>query len=444
MSQKNVFGIVCSIKGEHKRAKFLVNKDDLILTDEAIHNYMKKKTAPETVFQFELTDSKYITVFGFKDGKKGTENKTDCFNVDKNTVYYGDILIIGSKTTDYKYPISLELDDFDDISAYITNLTTAKKTKKPTAPTNQLIKKTPSPQQIKKIADDKKDPIDDNDINDDDVSSVESEDTLEDDIEEPEDAEIVSDVEELSDVESEADDTDEEEDVEIDDEEVSGDVADVVAKKEVKKKVAKKKKTAATSYTGIQKQYKLYDSTDFKELPPNNTELSVHQLKTIQRFQFLIEEGCKKDDIHDLENGIYNYAFNDAEKRHVICHWSNPLFVEIYNERQRCIWGHLNKLSPRFNGRLLTRFKESEFTMNELGRMNDYELQPENWIQLTNAQLEREQNILEGNKGNTTDQFKCGRCKKRECSYYMLQTRSADEPMTIFITCHNCGNRWRQ
>lgn len=42
-----------------------------------------------------------------------------------------------------------------------------------------------------------------------------------------------------------------------------------------------------------------------------------------------------------------------------------------------------------------------------------------------------------------TDQFKCGRCKQRKCKYYQMQTRSADEPMTTFVTCVNCGNRWK-
>ena len=28
---------------------------------------------------------------------------------------------------------------------------------------------------------------------------------------------------------------------------------------------------------------------------------------------------------------------------------------------------------------------------------------------------------------------------KRECSYYELQIRSADESATLFITCLNCG-----
>lgn len=42
-----------------------------------------------------------------------------------------------------------------------------------------------------------------------------------------------------------------------------------------------------------------------------------------------------------------------------------------------------------------------------------------------------------------TDQFKCGRCHQRKCKYYQLQTRSADEPMTTFVTCINCNNRWK-
>ncbi|KAJ4490616.1 transcription factor S-II, central domain-containing protein [Lentinula aciculospora] len=42
-----------------------------------------------------------------------------------------------------------------------------------------------------------------------------------------------------------------------------------------------------------------------------------------------------------------------------------------------------------------------------------------------------------------TDAFQCGRCKERKCRYRQAQTRSADEPMTTFVTCVNCGNRWK-
>jgi transcription elongation factor S-II len=46
-------------------------------------------------------------------------------------------------------------------------------------------------------------------------------------------------------------------------------------------------------------------------------------------------------------------------------------------------------------------------------------------------------------KEASTDAFKCGKCKQRKCTYYQLQTRSADEPMTTFVTCVNCDNRWK-
>lgn len=43
----------------------------------------------------------------------------------------------------------------------------------------------------------------------------------------------------------------------------------------------------------------------------------------------------------------------------------------------------------------------------------------------------------------TTDQFKCARCGQRKCTYYQMQTRSADEPMTTYVTCVNCSKRWK-
>ena len=38
----------------------------------------------------------------------------------------------------------------------------------------------------------------------------------------------------------------------------------------------------------------------------------------------------------------------------------------------------------------------------------------------------------------------CGKCKQHKVDYYQKQTRGADEPMTCFCTCLNCGHRWKQ
>ncbi|XP_011303391.1 transcription elongation factor S-II [Fopius arisanus] len=46
-------------------------------------------------------------------------------------------------------------------------------------------------------------------------------------------------------------------------------------------------------------------------------------------------------------------------------------------------------------------------------------------------------------QGTKTDLLKCGKCKQRNCTYNQVQTRSADEPMTTFVLCNHCGNRWK-
>ncbi|KAM9683045.1 transcription elongation factor A protein 2 isoform 2-T2 [Dama dama] len=45
--------------------------------------------------------------------------------------------------------------------------------------------------------------------------------------------------------------------------------------------------------------------------------------------------------------------------------------------------------------------------------------------------------------GTQTDLFTCGKCRKKNCTYTQVQTRSSDEPMTTFVVCNECGNRWK-
>ncbi|XP_006897019.1 PREDICTED: transcription elongation factor A protein 2 [Elephantulus edwardii] len=45
--------------------------------------------------------------------------------------------------------------------------------------------------------------------------------------------------------------------------------------------------------------------------------------------------------------------------------------------------------------------------------------------------------------GTHTDLFTCNRCRRKSCTYTQVQTRSSDEPMTTFVVCNECGNRWK-
>ena len=174
--------------------------------------------------------------------------------------------------------------------------------------------------------------------------------------------------------------------------------------------------------------------------PPESTPL---RQQCLQQLSFL-ESDYTADDIRSLEKAIFEATCQNAQKQYITRNWKVPTFVEAYRQTMRAVFSNIHPDSPIKNPRLLLRVKEGEFPLNAIPFMSAYEMYPERWFALKDKLLQREQKILEGNKSRATDQFQCRRCKKQECTYYELQTRSADEPMTIFITCLNCGKEWRQ
>jgi DNA-directed RNA polymerase subunit M/transcription elongation factor TFIIS len=146
----------------------------------------------------------------------------------------------------------------------------------------------------------------------------------------------------------------------------------------------------------------------------------------------------------DLERGIFNAAMNEAAEKGVRRHWENPDFTEIYKLVARRTVANLDPAAYVGNTRLLARLREGEFKPHDVPFMKAGQLFPENWQALAMEQLKRETAALEGSKEEGCDMFKCRRCGKSRTRYFEMQTRSADEPMTIFIRCLNCGKEWRQ
>jgi len=59
--------------------------------------------------------------------------------------------------------------------------------------------------------------------------------------------------------------------------------------------------------------------------------------------------------------------------------------------------------------------------------------------EITRAEI-LQANGIDPNKGG---EFTCRKCKGTKTTHYAMQTRSSDEPMTVFVGCLTCGNRWR-
>tara|TARA_Y100000991_G_scaffold196181_1_gene165915 strand:+ start:47 stop:565 length:519 start_codon:yes stop_codon:yes gene_type:complete len=139
----------------------------------------------------------------------------------------------------------------------------------------------------------------------------------------------------------------------------------------------------------------------------------------------------------NIEIGIFKYAFKEAKNRKILKKWENTRFLQIYMDRLRSIFINLK------NKELLTQIKNNELTPQSLSFMTHQEMNPNRWKKLIEKKIKRDESKYTTNMEASTDMFTCRKCKSKRCTYYELQTRSADEPATIFVTCLDCGKNMK-
>jgi len=163
----------------------------------------------------------------------------------------------------------------------------------------------------------------------------------------------------------------------------------------------------------------------FELLHKFNTEPYKYSLDDIQKMSL------------NLERGIFNYAVANCSSKE----W-DYMFKHYYTSKAVRIYTNLNPESYIKNTELIHRLFRKEFTEFELAFFDSEKLFPSRYYELLEKYGDKK---IEVNKPDADIQgmFKCGKCKTYKTSYYQMQTRSADEPMTTFVTCHNCGNKWR-
>ena len=153
---------------------------------------------------------------------------------------------------------------------------------------------------------------------------------------------------------------------------------------------------------------------------------------------------CKMKTSRQIEQGIYNYIIEVSKDKNIQRKWSNQYFKNLYNSKVLSVYSNLNENCYIKNNQLLNSIRTKEISPTRVGGLSVYDTFPNNWKELLNIKSKKDKIKYEIKPEAMTNLFKCRKCSSRETSYYEVQTRSADEPMTQFITCLKCNNRWRQ
>lgn len=145
-----------------------------------------------------------------------------------------------------------------------------------------------------------------------------------------------------------------------------------------------------------------------------------HPLRELVKTRFNSEE---------IETALLNKCIQDAQRWLVDIDWETPAFKELYRSRAMNLYQ--------------SRSLAETMTPEEFVHTSEVDRHPERWMQRLKEVAEKDK-ALYSRKTTANIQMYCSGCKRKtNCDYYQQQTRSADEPMTTFVTCLECDKRWK-
>ena len=164
--------------------------------------------------------------------------------------------------------------------------------------------------------------------------------------------------------------------------------------------------------------------------------------KMIEKFLILYDGDYKAS--KNTEISCYNATIKFADEKGFIKKWENPIFKNTYIHKCISVFTNLDPNSYIHNSKLIEKVRSGEIKAYEVGNLSSQELFPEHWQEIKEQKERKDKMTYE----IRTEQivrglYKCKKCKGDKVSYYELQTRSADESTTLFITCCNCYYRWK-
>jgi DNA-directed RNA polymerase subunit M/transcription elongation factor TFIIS len=164
--------------------------------------------------------------------------------------------------------------------------------------------------------------------------------------------------------------------------------------------------------------------------------------KVVENFALLFKS---REMAVEFELNILRHVVELAKKDGYEVDWSNRTFWNMYRNRAVSLYENL-KGSDSYvqnNQNIIDKINSCELDLKVVAEMSPIDLCPSRWKESIEKIIESEKKLYSTHK-NASIFMWCSGCKRKtKCDYYQLQTRSADEPMTTFVNCLECGKKWK-
>ncbi len=164
--------------------------------------------------------------------------------------------------------------------------------------------------------------------------------------------------------------------------------------------------------------------------------------KVIENFKELFESEALAT---EFEVALLKSVSEIANKESIDKDWSNKIFWNLYRNKAVSFYENLrgNESYVKNEGNWLEKIKNKELDCQTFVDMTAMDICPQRWKSMIEKIIETEKKLYSKNDAASIVIW-CSSCKKKsKCTYYQMQTRSADEPMTTFVTCLECDKKWK-
>ena len=164
--------------------------------------------------------------------------------------------------------------------------------------------------------------------------------------------------------------------------------------------------------------------------------------KVIENFTELLES---QDLAVEFELALLRSVGDTATKEEIDKDWSNKIFWNLYRNRAVSLYENLRGKNSyvQNNESWLEKLKTKELSCQAFVDMSAMDICPQRWKSMIDKIIEAEKKLYSKSEMASLIIW-CSGCKKKsKCTYYQMQTRSADEPMTTFVTCLECDKKWK-
>jgi DNA-directed RNA polymerase subunit M/transcription elongation factor TFIIS len=164
--------------------------------------------------------------------------------------------------------------------------------------------------------------------------------------------------------------------------------------------------------------------------------------KVVENFNELLQSVSISK---ELELALLTSVNKQAIRDGIDVDWGNRVFWNMYRNKAISIYENLRgKDSYVLNDQQwVSKLQSGDITASAFVGMNCADVCPSRWKETIEYMMELEKKRYSKNMAGSVRRY-CPSCKKEtNCEQYQLQTRSADEPMTTFVTCLDCDKKWK-